>query len=66
MRASRRSITSHINVKKSENKGTGKKGKNKLVGFTRNFVFNETISRRKLEARPKTKELIMLIPKDCD
>lgn len=41
-------------------------GKNELVGFTQNFVFNETISRHKLEARPKTKELITLIPKDCD
>jgi len=39
---------------------------NELVDFMRNFVFNETISRHKLEARPKTKGLLTLIPKECD
>lgn len=51
-------------IEKSEK--TYREMQNKLVGFTRNFVFNETISRHKLEARPKTKRLLTLIPKDCD
>lgn len=50
-----------------EQKEMLRNAKSELVGFMRDILFsNETISRHKLEARPKTKGILTLIRKDCD